>query len=176
MPTDLNGNLLQNSVPFSIWKLPDKEVNALPWFENLQKNSKIKRSRTVFTVQQLEVLERMFKISAYPSASFRENIKKFTNLSDTRIQVWFKNRRAKHRKKMRNIKPINSTEEFQSKNQSTGLMMTTWRPTFFEDISLFIKTSVTRDSRLLEEAKIRPAIFDITGDPKTEVADLAQSN
>ncbi|KRY23452.1 Diencephalon/mesencephalon homeobox protein 1 [Trichinella patagoniensis] len=92
MPTDINSNLLQNAVPFSIWKLPDKEVNALPWFgtiietENLQKNSKIKRSRTVFTVQQLEVLEQMFQISAYPSASFRENIKKFTNLSDTRIQ------------------------------------------------------------------------------------------
>ncbi|KRX84442.1 hypothetical protein T06_13227 [Trichinella sp. T6] len=69
------------------------------------------------------------------------------------LQVWFKNRRAKHRKKMRNIKPINSTEEFQSRNQSTGLVMTTWRPAFFEDISLFSRTSVTRDSSLLKEAK-----------------------
>uniref|UniRef100_A0AC34FU59 Homeobox domain-containing protein n=1 Tax=Panagrolaimus sp. ES5 TaxID=591445 RepID=A0AC34FU59_9BILA len=57
-----------------------------------------RRVRTSFTAQQLTILEQVFSINNYPDAFQREQIGIQTGLSDSRIQVWFSNRRARSRK------------------------------------------------------------------------------
>ncbi|GMR31961.1 hypothetical protein PMAYCL1PPCAC_02156, partial [Pristionchus mayeri] len=56
-----------------------------------------RRERMTYDRNQLKTLEDVFKSTPYPDASKREQLAKILHLEETRVQVWFKNRRAKQR-------------------------------------------------------------------------------
>ncbi|CAD5228387.1 unnamed protein product [Bursaphelenchus xylophilus] len=88
-----------------------------------------RRNRTSFSDKQLNCLEKSFRDSQYPDLKARDQLCKDTGLPESKIQVWFKNRRAKHRKHLRNL-PLQETKENGESNnaKSTSPTVISWTP------------------------------------------------
>lgn len=77
-------------------------INIFPVLPTSKGNFKAvvkrKRKRTVFTTEQVEALEDIFKTKQYINREERQQIVKKLQLNDKSVKIWFQNRRLKNKR------------------------------------------------------------------------------
>ncbi|XP_057575689.1 double homeobox protein A [Hippopotamus amphibius kiboko] len=73
--------------------------------------TKCRRSRTKFTEEQLKILINAFNQKPYPGYAVKQRLALEVNTEESRIQIWFQNRRARHGFPKRPEKNLDSSQD-----------------------------------------------------------------
>uniref|UniRef100_A0AC34QCW9 Homeobox domain-containing protein n=1 Tax=Panagrolaimus sp. JU765 TaxID=591449 RepID=A0AC34QCW9_9BILA len=90
----------------------------LNYFSDYGRSRGGRRERITYNKQQLDQLEAVFKNTRYPDLYKREELSKFLGIPEVRIQVWFKNRRARQRQNERTTNIIKNHHNHQNSTES----------------------------------------------------------
>ncbi|XP_048583914.1 homeobox protein otx5-A isoform X2 [Nematostella vectensis] len=131
------------------------DINDVLAAEYRRRGDKRRRCRTVFSTEQLAILEEGFQKQHFPDNKLRQAIATRAGLPEDRVQVWFQNRRAKEKRLLveRKMKERQAQEERTANDEpqeekSTLLLLNTQQATTSHVTSTCTGTQDLRDSHI----------------------------
>lgn len=82
--------------------------------------ARARRARTNFSADAINYLEEIFKTNQYPDINEREILAKKVDTTEARIQVWFQNKRSRHRRRNTNAKTEQTPNDSFTSNESVN--------------------------------------------------------
>ncbi|CAF1047032.1 unnamed protein product [Adineta ricciae] len=90
--------VLYNNSTTNIYAQPTTtpaQLNLNTTFESVPPAGRRRRQRTIFSKDQVDILDQVFEKNPYPDIQLREQLSERLDVPEARIQVWFKNRRSR---------------------------------------------------------------------------------
>ncbi|CAF0837294.1 unnamed protein product [Adineta ricciae] len=90
--------VLYNNSTTNIYAQPTTapaQLNLNTTFESVPPVGRRRRQRTIFSKDQVDILDQVFEKNPYPDIQLREQLSERLDVPEARIQVWFKNRRSR---------------------------------------------------------------------------------
>ena len=109
---------IRRPYPFIIFPR-EQPVNTEPRSPFVFARKRRKRYRTIFSESQIEILEELYRVTPYPDLYQRESVAMDAGLQEERVEVWFKNRRARTRKVKRAQKELEAKDNEENANEKT---------------------------------------------------------
>lgn len=116
-----------------------------------EKDSIEKRKRVRLTGEKTLYLQRYFEVKPRPSTAEKREIAKCLSMNFRSVQVWFQNRRAKHKKDIQDMGPnlnIQYESNFDFRNYATNNSLFTPREALYSKEIDFYDEELTRPKRM----------------------------
>ncbi|XP_038599290.1 double homeobox protein 4-like protein 4 [Tachyglossus aculeatus] len=141
-----------------------------------------RRKRTTFNKTQLEILVKSFNKDPYPGIGVREHLASLIQIPESRIQVWFQNRRARQLGQKKKLELLAASQQVHIQRQpqsiADGPGLQAAAPAFSSDAGIFLQRAarpLLGDMFLGPGPGIPPAGLGGSGANGTEIGTPADS-